>query len=211
MNVSDYKKDTRFIWGLHVETLQYIFDYINNNKNDIKRILEFGSGLSTKFLMDVRKELSLNYVVTSFDHLPQFSFNEKLDGLQLNIRNLIEYDDKTYDMMFENFVISKNYRISTNIFDTRAKNTTYEIHTDDITGIYDIIIIDGPNGNGRNISYLYFMNNIRKDTFLVIDDYYHYDFLDKCSKIFNIKILEIKKFVGGNKGHAMILLKNKKI
>lgn len=44
---------------LHDNTIKYIYNYIKDNKKDIKNILEFGSGLSTKFLLDTRDEFNL--------------------------------------------------------------------------------------------------------------------------------------------------------
>lgn len=216
MNFNEYSKMKGFIWGLHNNTLEYIYNYIKNNKDNIHRILEFGSGSSTKFLIDVRKELNLDYSVTSFDHLIDFSFNNISSGFTLNIRNLIKYNDDVYNQMFDELKVSVNYEIvedngkeglQNELYSTRVKNTFYEIDEGDIDGVYDIVILDGPNGNGRNISYLHFMNNIRKGTLLVIDDYYHYDFLDKCKLVFDVDVLDVRKFPGGNKGHAMVFIK----
>ena len=36
---------------------------------------------------------------------------------------------------------------------------------------YDLIIIDGPNGNGRNIAYLHIKDRVKKNSIIFIDDY----------------------------------------
>lgn len=39
--------------------------------------------------------------------------------------------------------------------------------------------------------------------------YYHYDFLEKCEKIFNVDKIDIRKFEG-NRTHAILKIRNKK-
>ena len=42
---------------------------------------------------------------------------------------------------------------------TRQRNNFYNIQPGDISGVYDLMILDGPNGNGRNIAFLHMLGH----------------------------------------------------
>ena len=45
-------------------------------ENDIKTIVEFGSGQSTRFFHDLREENKLDYTLYSFDHNKEYSYSQ---------------------------------------------------------------------------------------------------------------------------------------
>jgi hypothetical protein len=53
----------------------------------------------------------------------------------------------------------------------------------------DLAILDGPNGNGRSISFLHLKDKISKDCAIFIDDSDHHDYLERCSQVFDTEIL----------------------
>jgi hypothetical protein len=110
--------------------------------------------------------------------------------LNLKIRNLLECDDKTYEEMFKNLEvnITKLHKKTTPL-SSRQKNNFYEILPGDITGNYELMILDGPNGNGRNFSYLYAKNHLKIGSVILVDDYNHYDFMDRLSLLFEFELL----------------------
>jgi hypothetical protein len=60
------------------------------------------------------------------------------------------------------------------------KNNFYKIEESDLNGVYDIVILDGPNGNGRNFAFLHIKQYLNSGSIIYIDDYNHYDFVEKC-------------------------------
>ena len=106
----------------------------------------------------------------------------------------------------------KNKILNKDVFSLRKKPTTwrqrncfYNIENNDIVGEYDIIVIDGPNGNGRNISYLHFMKNVKSGTIIVLDDHnskdndFNYDFIKYLNHFF--KAEEIYKHESSLQGN----------
>jgi len=192
-------------WGLCIPTLEKIIEIVKNN--NINSIIEFGSGKSTEFLIDLRNELNLNYTIDSFENSEKYGYDgDKPDYLNLHITNLLTCSDSDYHDMFLNKNFDKTkFNIVTGEFDATIKNATYDIDLTKLKDNYDLVIIDGPNGNGRNFSNFYLNNRIGSNTFIIVDDYFHYDFVDKIRKFFNIEVIEEKIFEGySNKGHAII-------
>jgi len=189
MNFDKYKNDG---WGLSKKQLTQMFDLIVKTDKDNLRVVEFGSGKSTHFLVDIVLEGIKKLEIVSFDDNPQYAY--KNDGnhefLKLLIRNLQECTDEVYDNMFKNRKLDKDLLYSKKTpLTTRQKNNFYEIKDGDINGIYDVMILDGPNGNGRNISYLHMYNHLDVGSVVLIDDYTHYDFIDKFSLFFGFDII----------------------
>lgn len=205
----DFTKFYRQGWGLHRDTIEKLYNIINNN--NIQHVVEFGSGGSTEFFIESRIELNKNYTIDSFDHNQDFSYNgPKFDFLNLMVRDLIVCNDDDYNEMFKNQKISNSLFEKTNdILNTRIKNATYLLNDDDLNKSYDLILIDGPNGNGRNLNFLHLKNKIKSGAHIIIDDYFHYDFVERCLNVFNCEVLEEVKFTYDhpNKGHAILKLK----
>lgn len=186
MNYNNYKNDG---WGLSELSLKKITEIIENkiNKNVVK-VVEFGSGISTKFLVDLNYESKKEILITSFDNDPEYSY--KGDGATLYMRKLIECSDKEYNLMFNNKKYNRNYMKSkTSPLTTRQKNCFYDIEKDDLVGYYDLMILDGPNGNGRNISFLHMKDHLKSGSYVLIDDFNHYDFIDRLLLIFDANLI----------------------
>ncbi len=189
-------------WGLHRKTCEYMLEI----SDKIKNVVEFGSGGSTKFLLDMRESLSLNFSIDSFDHNDIYCFkvNKEYTNFKLNIRQLIQYDNETYNEMFLNKKTSDKYTIATDIHNTRLQNSFYDIKKSDLKDEYDLVILDGPNGNGRNIGYLHLINKLKSGAIIIIDDYDHYDFVQKCKHMFNVELVKEEKFDHPLKGHCIL-------
>jgi hypothetical protein len=187
MDIEKYKNDG---WGLSRKQLIELLEIIKNFESNNVRVLEFGSGKSTEFLVDVVLNKIKNLDITSFDDNIQYAYQGDYEFLKLKIRELLECDDETYDLMFKNLQIDINkLNRKTTPLTSRQKNNFYEILPDDIFGIYDLMILDGPNGNGRNFSFLYVKNNLAIGSVVLIDDFNHYDFMEKLSLLFEYEVL----------------------
>jgi hypothetical protein len=203
--IKEYNYYSNGGWGLCKPTLEWIYNIIKNN--NIKNIIEFGSGKSTEFLIDVRKELNLNYNIDSFDNDENYCYNgDNHDFLNLQITDLLSCSDSYYNDMFENKVFNKTkFKIVDFEFDATIKNATYDINLVNLRKNYELVIIDGPHGNGRNFSNFYIKNRIKKGSYIIIDDYFHYDFVNKTQSFFNVDIIEENIFHDySNKGHAIL-------
>lgn len=168
---------------------------------DKLRILEFGSGMSTKFLIDYNNLCKKNediLEIISFDNDAKWCYKKNNDDkcLTLYIRELEECNENDFnDQMKSKIVNKKAFSIRKSPPTWRQRNCFYNIQQNDIQGKFDIVIIDGPNGNGRNISYLYFKENLDKDSIILIDDHnscdndFKYNFVEYAHGFFNLEEL----------------------
>jgi hypothetical protein len=180
MNLEKYKNDG---WGLSVLGFSNLLELLKNNNNDSIRVLEFGSGISTQFFCDVVKENIKKLEITSFDNDINFSYKKTKDDdfLSLLIRPLVECDNNEYNKQMESKEYDSNVMYNKiSPLNPLQKNNFYKIENGDLNGVYDIIVLDGPNGNGRNFAFLHIKNYLKPGSIIYIDDYNHYDFLEKC-------------------------------
>lgn len=183
-----------------------IMDEKLKEKNKL-RILEFGSGMSTKFFLDYnnlcKKDQDQDILeITSFDNDLEWCYkkNEKDKCLTLHIRKLIECNEKDFNEQMETKKLNKKaFSIRKTPPTWRQRNCFYDIQENDIHGKYDIVILDGPNGNGRNISYLHFKENLEKESIILIDDFnscdndFKYNFVEYANHFFNLEDIHTYK------------------
>jgi hypothetical protein len=189
MDLEKYKNDG---WGLSKKEMSELLSLIINHKKDTLKVVEFGSGNSTRFLVDVVLEGIKKLDIVSFDDNPKFAYqntdNHKF--IDLKIRSLVECSDDEYNQMF----VTRKYDTKvmldkTSPLTTRQKNNFYKIENGDLDGIFDIMILDGPNGNGRNISYLHMFNHLDVGSIVLIDDASQYEFVPYFEKFFEHEVL----------------------
>ncbi len=190
----DYNKYKNSGWGLSQKALQSISDHLSIlllNKKNIS-IIEFGSGISTHFLVDYKIYTNKNIFITSFDNSSDFCFKNdtNYDFLDLKIRDLVTCNNDIYENMFSNKYLDFNkMTLKTDISTTRQENCFYNIQNNDLKNNYDFVIIDGPNGNGRNFAFLVLLNKLKKGSYILIDDYDHYDFVDRLKALYNCELI----------------------
>ncbi len=175
-------------FGLSEIALKQLTTIIDSIEKSNINVVEFGSGISTRFLVDLNSVIEKNLVITSFDNDPNYAYKGK--GANLLMRNLIECDDKSYEKMMS----SKQYDSSlmhkkVSKLHTRQKNNFYDVQKGDLSGTYDLMILDGPNGNGRNISYLHMKEHLKSGSVVLIDDYDHYDFVQRFNYFFDADVI----------------------
>tara|TARA_R110000796_G_scaffold38670_3_gene97070 strand:+ start:816 stop:1472 length:657 start_codon:yes stop_codon:yes gene_type:complete len=189
MNFEKYKNDG---WGLSKQQFKQLKDIISSSKKDELRVAEFGSGKSTEFFVDITLEDIKKIDIVSFDDNPHYAYKNEGNHhfLNLVIRQLLECTDASYEKMFKEKQLDRTllYTKKTPL-SSRQKNNFYEVKDGDLNGIYDIMVLDGPNGNGRNISFLHMVNHLDIESIVLIDDYTHYDFVEKFSLFFNFEVL----------------------
>jgi hypothetical protein len=162
-------------WGLSKSALIKLKEIIE--EYNLKRVIEFGSGQSTWFLNDI----GIDYI--SFDD--NINYSAKLDNVI--IRNLIQLNDGTFNDTITNKInyldICENQQrvVSTH---TRQGNCFYRFESNDITGEFDLVIIDGPHGNGRSIAFNVIKPFLSNRAFILVDDYNHYPFIEHLKNTF---------------------------
>ena len=162
-------------WGLSKSALIKLKEIIE--EYNLKRVIEFGSGQSTLFLNDIR----IDYI--SFDD--NINYAAKLNNVI--IRDLIQLDDTTFNDVITNKInyldICEN-KIVVKLRNTRQKNCFYKFKSNDIDGEFDLILLDGPNGNGRSIAFNVIKPFLSNRAFILVDDYNHYQFIEHLKNTF---------------------------
>jgi hypothetical protein len=180
VNLEKYKNDG---WGLSRKCFENMISIFKTFSHSIN-VVEFGSGVSTEFLVDMLEEhYALNII--SYDDDAKYATKARHAQLKLYLTGLVE----CHDSDFENQFREKQY--NPNVFfkkitavHTRQRNTFYEIKEGELPDVIDVMIVDGPHGNGRSIAFLHGIGRLRKGSFVVIDDYNHYDFIERFQMLF---------------------------
>ncbi len=178
MNFEKYKNDG---WGISVDGFKEIYKILQEHK--ISNVVEFGSGISTKFFIDYDSTLK----ILSFDNEVKYQHEIAV------MRPLVECSDESYELMFKTKQYNQDaFKLRTDPPHTRQKNCFYQIEEDILKDKYDLVILDGPHGNGRSISFLHLKGKLNIPSYIFIDDYNHYDFVDRCNMIFDTEIIAEK-------------------
>jgi hypothetical protein len=114
--------------------------------------------------------------------------------------NVLEFGSGRSSKAVYDIVSRYCYNISYDVYETEKTNykniNSIPYKISDIDNLktldkkYDIIIIDGPDGNLRAKWYHKIRNNVKDDTIIFIDDYNHYiEFENELNKNFSYKVL----------------------
>ena len=174
-------------WRISKRAIGVLFQCILSSEKQKLRFIEFGSGKSTFFLCELGVRDFRDYEVVSFDDSEEFAFKGKYPFLDLKIRSLVETDDIGFERMFSEGVIIPEvlWDKKTPLW-TRQRNNFYKILDGDISGKYDFVILDGPNGNGRSLAWLYLKEHLVEGAVILVDDVGHYDFVDRMLSVFSV-------------------------
>lgn len=211
--VIDYELYQNDGWGLSKIGFEKLFELISNDERDIIRILEFGSGISTKFFSDLSDALKKEIYVTSFDDSEEYMYhNTSNSKITVNLRTLEETTDSYFERMFSDK--SYNKKFMTPKTSNHFRNMFYSLKPDDINGLYDYVLLDGPHGNGRSLAFLHMLGHLSEESIIFIDDYTHYDFVDKLLSVYDCT--ELFKHTAGNhdkwrNGGDFIIFKQKNV
>jgi len=171
----NYDKYSYTGWGLQKEALQALGNIII--KENLSSALEFGSGQSTYFLNDIGMEtLSLDDDIT---------YAAKANNVV--IKDLVTMSDEMFHKVIDDQVkyidICQQLEV-VKIRSTRQRNCFYRLKESDIDKEFDLIILDGPNGNGRSISFNFIKPYMIYPFYILIDDHTHYPFIEHFNKSF---------------------------
>ncbi len=180
-------------------------------------ILELGSGQSTLFLRELIR-VGANIAVSSYEHDKSWSdfVNDAVrgcDSIQIFQYDLRNIDNQIWDKIFSSPSMASELwnQYSKPVGeeaskDTRMHNAFYAIPKDALPyGLHlDGMIVDGPHGNGRSLSFPLLHNYLRPGTIVLMDDYHHYPFLKDMARIVDYEMLESHRHRFSNKGWALM-------
>lgn len=186
--VIEYENYRNDGWGLSELGFKKLYSLISHNPKQSIQILEFGSGVSTKFFSDLSHILGKTIFITSFDNSAEYMYNDKSDkNVVVYLRRINETDDEGFNQMFLNKAYDKTLMKPKT--SEHLRNQFYDIQDGDLFGTYDYVLLDGPHGNGRSIAFLCAKPYLAENSVVFIDDYTHYDFVDRFLSIYDAKEL----------------------
>jgi hypothetical protein len=186
MNYEKYKNGG---WGLSKKSLELITSLFEHKFKDKEfvSIVEFGSGVSTIFLIDLLEKMGKKFNIVSFDSDINYAAKIKHENLSLLIKDLEECSDVDFNQMFINKSYDSNkFKTKTTPATSRQKNTFYKLNENDVPFEIDFVLLDGSHGNGRSIAFLHLVNKLVNGSYVFIDDLSHYDFEKRLKDIFEV-------------------------
>ncbi len=194
----DYKKYWNNGMGLHETQLKLLHEVID--QNDIKNIVEFGSGKSTEFFLDLKRKFKYKFTLCTFDHSDIYSYKKRIvdyflpkNSFFIKIRKLIFCGDDVFKELFKNKYFDKKlFKVveDEDLNNFQLRNSFYDIKDEDLPESIDLLVVDGPNGNGRSLAFLVAAKRLKVGGYIMNDDANHYDFYQRCSEIFKTILLE---------------------
>ena len=188
LDTEKYKNDG---WGLSKKEFDLLYDELLNVGDSTFNVVEFGSGRSTEFLIDVKNVLIARKLkIYSFDDSKEYAYKGQHKDLILNIVPLVDTEDSTFEEMFVNKKYERlKMRDKLTPVHTRQKNTFYKIDQSQLPETIDLLIVDGPHGNGRSLAYLHCMDKLKNGSLVLIDDASHYPFYDHLKMLCSTEII----------------------
>ncbi|MCC6454896.1 MAG: class I SAM-dependent methyltransferase [Caldilineaceae bacterium] len=194
-------------WSLHPDTCYWIANLIMSER--IHHVIEFGAGFSTIFLDRFIRDLKLDITVESFEH--QSNFNSRLQrwlegstSTSLHFCKLWQASDQVFQRMFESpddsyatfAQLAKEVPVG-QYHETRLRNVFYGYDFSQIASkSIDLLILDGPNGNGRSLAFPLLKEKLANPCWIVVDDYLDYPFLDDLRRVSHVEIMRRREIAG---------------
>lgn len=178
-------------------------------------VVEFGSGYSTVVLTEFLARIAPEVTLDSFEH--QTAYRERLahfipstSKTTLRFANLTQLDEKDFEDLFlshdpSQIILNRGMDVPEELLhNTRLQNVFYKIDFKKISmnGV-SLVILDGPNGNGRSAVFPLLRNVVTQPVWMLIDDYLDYPFLAMLERVFRIS----ESFVVNNNQKKCILVK----
>lgn len=185
VNFEKYKNDG---WGLSEMEFRLLFRILvaksTHEPNKEINIVEFGSGRSTEFFVDMINLYNLPLKIYSFDDSKEYAYKGEHPSLKLFIVPLVECTDESWELMFNEKKFDPSLMIEkTTPVHTRQHNTFYKVEEDMLPSEIDLLVVDGPHGNGRSMAYLRCYEKLKNYSAVLIDDASHYSFHDHLKRL----------------------------
>jgi hypothetical protein len=169
-------------------------------------VIEFGSGKSTMLLSQIKAAYQIsNLRVISYDSSAQWAAAPSA-GVDVRVRGLSSCTDEAFERMFaqgryDSSEMSDGRHLLP--LDWHNRNAWYQLppaelmtlcaFSDPSSGApslvnapFDVVLVDGPNGNGRSLAFLAIQHCVAVGTVFFIDDHLHYDFVPRLQQVFKV-------------------------
>ena len=174
--------------------------------NKILRLLELGGGSSTVFWSKLRSLELLNIEAVTLEHDSSWlnTLKEEMRDdphIQISPQSLKQISDKEWESLFACPEVALTLWHSCGRTVPEDQNRHYTIHNafyrqaDSLPldkASVDVLIVDGPHGNGRSLAFPLFSQILKPDALVLIDDYDHYPFLEDLAKVFRYDELHLE-------------------
>jgi hypothetical protein len=189
-------------WSLHPLGCLLVADLLMSE--EIQKIVEFGAGYSTIFLTKFIQQTSTDTTIESFEHQEEFSGRlamtlNDIDNhvATLHTCELIQCTDEQFKQLFRTDVepqtLLKQKGVAAPIAEyrgTRLRNAFYDYDFSVMPDhSIDLIILGGPNSNGRSIAFPLLKNKMKTPSWLLMDDYLDHPFLADLQSVFQSEIV----------------------
>jgi hypothetical protein len=193
-----------------------------DTKGDTCRILELGGGQSTLFWCDLCSLDLLPIKVATLEHHHDWAKQlakrvEKTENITIYPQTLKQITDQEWKIIFSqaqeacSLWASYGTPVAESQYDLYTIHNAFYAEVDQLpldNQSIDVMIIDGPHGNGRSLAYPLFCNVLKPDAFVLIDDFDHYPFLKDLGQVF--KYEEIYREILGQERWALVQLQGQK-
>ena len=171
--------------GIHVEQMLRLREEVGVGKQ--LQIVEFGSGQSTRFFEEVVLRENPGSSLTSFDHSPQWAWKSRLSEVEVKIRPLVSYSTAEWEQFFKDGRPPRENEGNLDIplGGWKEERVFYRLRPEDLPHSADVALVDGPNGNGRAISFLFLAKIMKENSLILVDDLNHYDFEERLRSAFS--------------------------
>jgi hypothetical protein len=193
-----------------------------DRKDDSFHILELGGGQSTLFWHELSSLDLLPIRVTTLEHHQDWTkkLEKKLgetENITIYTQTLKQITDGEWEEIFarrgeaQALWASYGKQVAENQYDLYTIRNTFYTEIDQLpleNQSIDVMIVDGPHGNGRSLAYPLFCNVLKQDAFLLIDDFDHYPFLRDLGMVFHYE--EMYREVLGQERWVLVQLQGQK-
>lgn len=189
---------------------------VANLPQSIQDVAEFGAGYSTLFLARLSELRNKALRITSFEHR-QVSYERLKAALRpfpkvrLINPGLKQLSADEYEALFSSRQPATDYLelgtpVPRQLYSrTRLRNAFYDTDLlQQLQGEVDLVILDGPNGNGRSIVFPLLRAVVRTPFFCFVDDITHYPYMEQMSRVFDYDILFLEN--SGRDAYVLVRL-----
>lgn len=194
-------------WALSRSALRSLTGCLWQGRETLPRLVEFGSGQSTRFwqFLSIQVPLgviSVEHQVAFYQDLKaQLNQNSAIDYLHAPLRQISEAEKAELwaDPLTAHLKFSQMGQLLPleQYPQTRVPLCFYDL---DYAATFepdslDALLLDGPNGNGRSLAFALMHPFLKPDAWILVDDFDHYyPFLDDLGKLcpFELKHVQIQ-------------------
>lgn len=173
--------------------MRSIIEKIHKEKG-VVYIADIDSGYLTDFMLDIKKKYNINMYIDSFTHINSDQKSEDPNHKIIK-RNLVTCSDARFNSMISKKVYNKNLmKITHKDPFYNIPNAFFDIQKKDLREYYDILLITGPNSNGRNLAFVHFREHLKEGSYILLNELQKYTTIEVLRRFYNT-FLEFKNIL----------------